>query len=94
MPIPGDEFDRGESGDTLHSRVEKFLAKNSDQAFTHDEILIGVSSNERIPFYGDALNLTFVLMALGLQDRIKSKYIRTANGPNLYYQINKSSLAT
>jgi len=98
VPISRDEFEEGETRDTIKSRVKNLLQNNSDKAYTVNEIVDHIfgrepinirSFDEFLKFILRNFIISEVLNELTKEGRVESKAVHTREGVKIYYAWRK-----
>ena len=95
MPISIDEWERGRTSTTLESRIESFLTRNNEQAFTLAEIASNMyairfdSTKDVLDAFLLFFNIGGALRILIGEGKVKARLIRVPNGEEMYYAVDR-----
>jgi len=82
MPIPLEEFKKGNTVDGSSKIALDFLKSHSDEAFTQDEIIKGVNPD---PTPESFIHFLAAMAPLQHHRLVERREITTPKGPELYY---------
>lgn len=84
MPIPRNEFDRGQRDDPIIDKIRGFLESNKDKAFTEDEILRRLYP-EHMAWPIDRTSFNSAVLILAYAGKLETRHVTTAEGVQFYF---------